>query len=296
MPNRSVFGSSWLPYLLVLPQLLIVFIFFYWPTIRGLWWSFTIEQPFGGGSVFVGLENFTLLFSNPEYHQSIRVTAIFVTACTALAMCAGLTLAFMADRNLKGTRFMRPMLIWPYAVAAPAAAIAFHFIFNPAIGYAGVVNSIFGWKIWNPDLDGFDALILIIICAAWKSVAYNFLFLFAGFQALPNSLLEAAALDGSGPLRRFRDIQLPLLGPTLFFLMVVNVTDFFTDSFGIVHVMTGGGPGGSTNVMVHKIYADGFVGLDLSGSAAQSMILMAIVITLTILQFRLVERRVHYAG
>ena len=296
MPNRSIFASSWLPYLLVLPQILIVFVFFYWPTLRGLWWSFTLEQPFGGGSIFVGLQNFKALFANPEYHQSIRVTGIFVGVCTALALAIGLVLAFFADRGLRGTKLFRPLLIWPYAVAAPAAAIAFQFILHPTVGYAASLNAMAGWRIWNPDLDSFDALVMIIICAVWKSVPYNFLFLLAGLQALPATLAEAAAIDGAGPMRRFWDIQLPLLGPTVFFLLVVNVTDFFTDSFGIVHVMTGGGPGGSTNVMVHKIYADGFIGLDLSGSAAQSLILMAIVIVLTILQFWLLERRVHYTS
>jgi sn-glycerol 3-phosphate transport system permease protein len=296
MPDRSLFRSWWLPYALVLPQILIVFTFFYWPVLRGLWWSFTLEEPFGGGSIFVGLRNFRNLLDNPEYHQSIRVTAVFVGTSTALALGAGLVLAFVADRNIKGLSLFRPLLIWPYAVAAPAAAIAFQFILNPNVGYAAAINAVAGWRIWNPDLDGLDAMLMIIVCAVWKNVAYNFLFLLAGLQALPSRLIEAAALDGAGALRRFRDIQLPLLTPTVFFLLVINITDFFTDSFGIVHVMTGGGPGGSTNLMVYKIFEDGFVGLDLSGSAAQSLVLMAIVIVLTILQFRLLERRIHYAS
>jgi len=295
MLKRSVFASPWLPYLLVLPQLLIVFVFFYWPTIKGLWWSFTLEEPFGGGSVFVGLQNFTRLLSSPEYHRSIEVTAIFVGVSTVLALTAGIVLALFADRGLKGLSAYRTFLIWPYAVAAPAAAMAFQFIFNPNVGYAAALNELVGSRVWNPSLDGWDAMLLIILCAVWKNVAYNFLFLLAGLQALPRMVIEAAAMDGARPLRRFREIQLPLLTPMIFFLLVINITDFFTDSFGIVDVMTRGGPGGATNLMVYKIYQDGFVGLDLSASAAQSMVLMAIIILLTIAQFRVLERRVQYA-
>lgn len=295
MLKTVTFQNKWLPLALLAPQLLIVFVFFYWPTAHALYWSFTLEQAFGGGSVWVGLQNIKAVLLSPEYRTSLLITMIFTLASAALALSAGLILATFADRVLKGRRLYRTGLIWPYAVAAPAVGAMFRFVFNPEVGIAKYLNS-FIPGIWNPAIDGLDAMIMVILAAAWQSTAYNFIFFLAGMQAIPKSFTEAAAIDGAGPWRRFRDIILPLLSPTFFFLAVVNITDQFTISFGIIKVMTQGGPGGATNTLVYKIYRDGFVGLDLSGSAAQSVLLMLLIILLTVFQFRYIERRVHYKG
>ena len=293
MTKRALFRGKWLPVTLLAPQMLIIFIFFYWPSAQAMYWSFTLERPFGGGAVWVGLDNLRNILNSAEYRNSITVTLIFSAATTALAMAAGLILAIATDRGLRGMRQGRIALIWPYAVAAPAAALAFQFVFHPSVGIFSYLNDV-APGTWSPRTLGTHAMIMVIVCAAWKQTAYNFLFFLAALQAVPKSIIEAGAVDGAGPLRRVKDLILPMMTPTIFFLLIINITEAFTDSFGIIHVMTQGGPGGATNLMVYKIYADGFIGLDLSGSAAQSLILMVLVILLTAIQFRFIERRVHY--
>lgn len=292
--RRAYFKNNWIAALVVAPQLLIIFVFFYWPSIQALYWAFTLEQPWGGGNEWVGFENFAFLLSDDLYWQSVRVSVIYALATTALAMGMALILALFADRQLRGYKSFRIGLIWPYAVAAPAIGLAFRFIFNPSAGVASYLNYAFP-DIWNPVMNGSHAMTMVIIAGAWKQVSYSFIFFLAGLQAIPRSLTEAAAMDGAHPLRRMMDIQLPLLTPTFFFLLVINITDSFTDSFGIVDTMTSGGPARATNLMVYKIYEDGFRGLDYSGAAAQSIILMTLVIALTFIQFRYIERRVHYS-
>lgn len=291
--RRAFFKNNWIAVGLVAPQLLIIFVFFYWPTVQALYWGFTLEQPWGGGNEWVGFENFRAILSDDRYWQSIRVSVIFAIFSTILAMGMALILALFADRQLRGYRAYRIGMIWPYAIAAPAVGLAFRFIFNPSAGIASYLNVV--WPgLWDPTLNGTHALIMVIIAGAWKQVAYNFIFFLAGLQSIPRSLTEAGAMDGAGVFRRMRDLQLPLLAPTVFFLLIINITDSFTDSFGIVDTMTAGGPARATNLMVYKIYEDGFRGLDYSGAAAQSIILMLLVISLTFIQFRYVERRVHY--
>lgn len=291
--RRAYFKNNWIAALVVAPQLLIIFVFFYWPSSQALYWAFTLEQPWGGGNEWVGFENFVFLLSDDRYWQSVRVSVVYALATTALAMGMALILALFADRQLRGYKSFRIGLIWPYAVAAPAIGLAFRFIFNPSAGVASYLNYAFP-DFWNPVMNGSHAMTMVIIAGAWKQVSYSFIFFLAGLQSIPRSLTEAAAMDGARPMRRMLDIQLPLLTPTFFFLLVINITDSFTDSFGIVDTMTSGGPARATNLMVYKIYEDGFRGLDYSGAAAQSIILMILVIALTFVQFRYIERRVHY--
>ena len=292
--RRTYFKNNWVAALVVAPQLLIIFIFFYWPTSQTLYWAFTLEQPFGGGSEWVGFENFQYLLTDGRYWDSVRISTIYALATTILAMGMALILALFADRQLRGYKGFRVGLIWPYAVAAPAIGLAFRFIFNPSAGVASYLNYAFP-DIWNPVMNGDHALTMVIIAGAWKQVSYSFIFFLAGLQSIPRSLTEASAMDGARVMRRMWDIQLPLLTPTVFFLVIINITDSFTDSFGIVDTMTSGGPARGTNLMVYKIYEDGFRGLDYSGAAAQSIILMVLVVALTLFQFKYVERRVHYS-
>ena len=291
--RRAYFKNNWIAALVVAPQLLIIFVFFYWPSSQALYWAFTLEQPWGGGNEWVWFENFAYLLSDDRYWQSVRVSTVYALATTALAMGMALILALFADRQLRGYKSFRIGLIWPYAVAAPAIGLAFRFIFNPSAGVASYLNYAFP-DFWDPIMNGSHAMTMVIIAGAWKQVSYSFIFFLAGLQSIPRSLTEAAAMDGARPMRRMMDIQLPLLTPTFFFLLVINITDSFTDSFGIIDTMTSGGPARATNLMVYKIYEDGFRGLDYSGAAAQSIILMILVISLTFIQFRYVERRVHY--
>jgi len=291
--RRAYFKFSWIAAALVAPQLLIIFVFFYWPSAQAMYWAFTLEQPWGGGNTWVGFDNFRNTLSDVYYWQSVRVSVIFALASTALAMGMALILALFADRQLRGYKAYRLAVIWPYAIAAPAVGLAFRFIFNPGAGIFSFVNAIQP-GLWDPTINGTQALISIIIAGAWKMVSYNFIFFLAALQSIPRSLTEAAAMDGAGVLRRMRDVQLPLMAPTFFFILVINITDSFTDSFGIVDTLTGGGPARATDLMVYKIYSDGFRSFDYSGAAAQSIILMGLVIVLTFVQFRYVERRVHY--
>lgn len=293
MEKRAFFANRWLGVALIVPQILLIFTFFYWPAGEALYWAFTLERPWGGGNEWVGFGNFQAILSDPVYWNSIVSSVIFAMATTGLAMAVALVLAFAVDREMRGSRIYRSVLVWPFAIAAPALGMAFRFILAPEAGFLAFVNNI--WPgLWNPNLHGIDAMICIVVAFAWKYIGYNFIFFLAALQTIPKSLIEAAAMDGAGLLRRMRDIQFPLLAPTMFFLIVINLTDSFTDSFGIVDIMTQGGPARATNLMVYKIYFDGFKGLDYSGAAAQSIILMLLVILLTIAQFRFVERRIHY--
>ncbi|MPZ11764.1 MAG: sn-glycerol-3-phosphate ABC transporter permease UgpA [Kiloniellaceae bacterium] len=293
MEKRVVFRSSPLPYLLVLPQLAVTAVFFLWPASQALYQSLLIEDPFGLSTEFVWFENFENLFADPLYIGSFWTTAYFSAAVTALSLGLALLLAVMADRVVKGAMTYKTLLIWPYAVAPAIAGVLWLFLFNPSIGLVAYYLKIVGYN-WNHVLNGGEAMLLVVIAAAWKQVSYNFLFFLAGLQAIPKSLIEAAAIDGAGPVRRFWTIVFPLLSPTTFFLLVVNLVYAFFDTFGIIHAVTKGGPGKATEILVYKVYSDGFVGLDLGGSAAQSVILMAIVVGLTVIQFRFIERRVHY--
>ena len=293
MEKRTLFTNKWLGMAFVLPQVLLIFTFFYWPAGQALYWAFTLEQPWGGGNEWVGTANFVHLLGDTVYWNSILTSLIFAFSATVLAMGVALTLALLVDRELRGFRVYRTIMVWPYAIAAPALGVAFRFILAPEAGFMAYINHIVP-GLWNPALNGTQAMIAIVIAYVWKYIGYNFIFFLAALQAIPKSLIEAAAMDGSGLLRRVKDIQIPLLTPTIFFLVVINLTDSFTDSFGIVDLMTGGGPDRATELMVYKIFFDGFKGLDYSGAAAQSIILMLLVIALTVFQFRFLERRVHY--
>ncbi|BCG92660.1 carbohydrate ABC transporter permease [Mesorhizobium sp. 131-2-1] len=293
MEKRVTFSRWTIGILFAVPQLLLIFTFFYWPAGQAVYWSLTLQQPWGGGNIWVGLDNFRSILANADYWNSIIASLTFAAISTGLAMVIALVLATLTDRQLAGSRLYRVVLIWPYGIAAPALAMAFRFILAPEAGFMAVVNQV--WPgFWDPGLDGADAMASIIAAFSWKYVGYNFIFFLAALQAIPRSLVEAAAMDGSGVIRRFWDIQFPLITPTIFFLLVINITESFQDSFGIVDIMTAGGPANATNLMVYKIYSDGFKGLDYSGAAAQSIILMLLIIVLTIFQFRFIERRVHY--
>lgn len=293
MQKRVIFRHRFLPYLLLLPQMAITVLFFIWPALQALKQSFMLEDPFGLSSKFVWFANFTKLFHSSAYLESMHITLVFSIAVTFFSMAPALLLAIMADRVVKGSTGYRLFLTWPYAIAPAVAGVLWFFMFNPTVGTLAHILKFMGYD-WNHYVNGTDALILIVIASAWKQISYNFLFFLAGLQAIPKSLIEAAAIDGAGPARRFWTIVFPLLSPTTFFLMVVNVVYAFFETFAVVHATTDGGPAGSTSILVYKVFNDGFVGLDLGSSAAQSVILMAIVIALTTIQFRYVERKVQY--
>jgi sn-glycerol 3-phosphate transport system permease protein len=291
--KRARFESRWLPYALIAPQMAVTLVFFFWPASQALYTSLLVQDAFGTNTQFVWFDNFKDLFANPDYLASFKVTAVFSLLVAVLGLVLSLILAVFADRIVRGAGVYKTLLIWPYAVAPAVAAVLWLFLFNPTLGI--VAHWLIGLGIaWNPLLDGTDALIMVVIAAVWKQISYNFLFFLAGLQSIPKSLIEAAAIDGAGPLRRFAPIVFPLLSPTTVFLRVVNIVYAFFDTFGIIDASTSGGPGKSTEILVYKVYADGFKGLDLGGSAAQSVILMAIVIGLTVIQFRYVERKVTY--
>lgn len=293
MEKRVVFRNMWLPYLLVAPQLIVTLVFFLWPAAQAVLQSTQLPDPFGLSTEFVGLENFEYLFSDKYYRASFATTALFSTLVTVLSMSVALLLAILADSVIKGSGLYRTLLIWPYAVAPAIAGVMWLFMFNPSIGVVAYWLKSLGYQ-WNHVLNGSEAMGLVVVAASWKQVSYNFLFFLAGLQAIPKSLIEAAAIDGATAWHRFRTIILPLLSPTTFFLLVINVVYAFFETFGIIHTITLGGPGQSTLILVYKVFADGFVGQDLGSSAAQSVVLMFIVGLLTIVQFRFVERRVHY--
>ncbi|HEX6136746.1 MAG TPA: sn-glycerol-3-phosphate ABC transporter permease UgpA [Casimicrobiaceae bacterium] len=291
--KRARFESRWLPYALIAPQIAITLVFFFWPAGQTLYWSTLIQDAFGTSIEFVGLDNFRALFNDPTYLNSFSVTAVFSILVAVIGLTLSLVLAAFADRVIRGATVYKTLLIWPYAVAPPIAAVLWLFLLNPTLGL--VAHWMRGLGIhWDPLLDGTDAMALVVIAAVWKQISYNFLFFLAGLQAIPKSLIEAAAIDGAGPVRRFVTIVFPLLSPTTFFLLVVNMLYVFIDTFGIIDAATSGGPAKATEILVFKLYSDGFKGLDFGGSAAQSVVLMAIIIALTVIQFRYVERKVQY--
>lgn len=293
MLKRVHFGPSLLPYMLVAPQILITLVFFIWPAAQALYQSLLVQDAFGLSTKFVWFENFEALFADPRYLGAFQRTFIFSFLVAFLSMSLSLILAAMADRVVKARRTYQTMLIWPYAVAPVLAGTLWTFMLDPTLGIGSYMLRGVGWD-WNFRVNGDEAMALVICAASWKQISYNFLFFLAGMHAIPKSLIEAAAIDGAGPARRFATIIFPLLSPTTFFLLVVNIVYAFFDTFGIIHAVTKGGPGHDTEILVYKVFNDGFVGLDLGGSAAQSVILMGIVIGLTVIQFRYVEKKVAY--
>ena len=293
MEKRVVFRSAWLPYALVAPQIAITIVFFFWPAAQAGWYSFQLQDAFGERTQFVGLANFAALFGDANYLHSFRVTALFSVLVAGTGIAVSLLLAAMADRVVRGALAYRTLLIWPYAVAPAVAGVLWLFLFAPSVGV--ITFALRGIGVhWDWLLQGDQAMLLVVIAAAWKQISYNFLFFLAGLQSIPRSLIEAAAIDGAGPGRRFWTIVFPLLSPTAFFLLVVNIVYAFFDTFGVIDATTQGGPAGATQILVYKVYYDGVKGADLGGSSAQSVILMAIVIALTVVQFRYVERKVQY--
>lgn len=293
MEKRVFFKNKILPYILVAPQIVITLVFFIWPAFMALYQSVLQQDIFGLTTVFVGLENFKDIFSNSIYLNSIKVTMVFSFSVAAIAMSCALLLAVMADRAIRGATVYKTFIIWPFAVAPVVAAVLWYFLFNPTVGMISYFLKAIGID-WNFTLNGPQAMLLVIMAAAWRQISYNFLFFLAGLQAIPKPFIEAAAIDGASPNRRFWTICFPLLSPTVFFLIVMNIVYAFFDTFGVIHAITEGGPNEATNIMVFKIYHDSFESLDFGGSAAQSVILMAIVIALTVIQFRYIERKVHY--
>jgi sn-glycerol 3-phosphate transport system permease protein len=296
MIKRSTFKSPYLPYLLILPQVVVTLTFFYWPALQGLIQSFLLSDPFGQSNTFVWFYNYLELFTDPLYLRSILTTIIFAIAVATVSITFGLLIATMANRALRATALIRTLLIWPYAVAPAISGILWLFLLHPSYGIVALgINKWLGMD-WNPVLNGTDAMIMIIMASAWKQISYNFVFFMAGLQAVPRSLIEAAAIDGASPMTRFWAITFPLLTPTFFFLSVMNIIYAFFETFGVIHTVTQGGPGGSTNILVYKVYQDGFVGLNLGSSSAQSIVLMSLIILITVLQFRYVEKKVQYTG
>ena len=293
MLKRVHFPPSVLPYLLVAPQIIITLVFFIWPASQALWQSMLIEDAFGLSTEFVWFENFQLLFQDPLYLAAFKRTAFFSIAVAFLSMSFSLVLAGFADRVVRGATTYRTLLIWPYAIAPVLAGALWVFMFNPTLGIVAYGLELLGYN-WNHKLNGGEAMALVIMAASWKQVAYNFLFYLAAMQSIPRSVVEAAAIDGAGPLKRFWTIIFPLISPTTFFLLVINAVYAFFDTFGIIHAVTQGGPANATTILVYKVYNDGFVGLDLGGSAAQSVVLMVLVIAMTVVQFRFIERKVEY--
>jgi len=293
MEKRVVFKNKVLPYFLVAPQIIITLVFFIWPAFMALYQSVFQQDPFGLSTVFVGLENFKYIFTDSIYLNSIKVTMVFSFSVAASAMSIALLLAVMADRAIRGATTYKTFIIWPYAVAPVAAAVLWYFLFNPTVGMISYFLKAIGID-WNFTLNGGQAMLLVIIASAWREISYNFLFFLAGLQSIPKPFIEAAAIDGASPSKRFWTISFPLLSPTVFFLLVMNIVYAFFDTFGVIHAITEGGPNEATNIMVFKIYHDSFESLDFGGSAAQSVILMIGVIALTVVQFRYIERKVHY--
>jgi len=293
MEKRVIFKGVWLPLLLVAPQAAITAVFFFYPAGQAIWQSLFIPDPFGLSMRFVGLGNFEYLFGNSYYRASFVTTAIFSTLVTAVSMGVALYLAVLADRLIKGSGTYRTLLIWPYAVAPAVAGVLWMFMFNTRIGVVSWYLGQLGYD-WNHVLNEAEAMGLVVVASSWGRISYNFLFFLAGLQAIPKSVIEAAAIDGARFWTRFRTIVWPLLSPTTFFLLVVNVVYAFFETFGVIHTITAGGPQQATTILVYKVYADGFVGQDLGSSAAQSVILLIIVMLLTVVQFKYIERRVHY--
>ena len=293
MEKRVVFDGKLLPYALLLPQLLVTIIFFYWPAVQAVWQSFLIQDAFGTSVQFVWFENYSELFSRPEYYRAMVTTLVFSLLVAVSSLSISLMLAVQADKQIKGASGYKAFLMWPYAVAPAVAGVLWLFMFQPSLGLVAQAIRALGFD-WNPQLNTNHAMTLVVMAATWKQISYNFLFFLAGLQSIPKSVIEAAAIDGARPARRFWTIIFPLLSPTTFFLLVINIVYVFFDTFGIIDSVTGGGPAQGTTTLVYKVFADGRLGSDLGGSAAQSVILMVMVIGLTAIQFRYIERKVQY--
>jgi sn-glycerol 3-phosphate transport system permease protein len=293
MEKRSVFNHRFLPYALLLPQIVITLVFFYWPASQAVWQSFLLQDAFGLSTAFIWFDNYRDLLTQPDYYRTIATTLLFSGAVAILSLSCALLLAVQADKSLAGAGVYRTLLIWPYAVAPAVAGVLWAFMFQPSLGVLARGLRDLGID-WNPLLNGNHAMTMVVLAATWKQISYNFLFFLAGLQSIPKSVIEAAAIDGARPARRFWTIVFPLLSPTTFFLIVVNIVYAFFDTLGTIDAMTGGGPAKATETLVYKVYADGKLGGDLGGSAVQSVILMIIVIGLTAVQFRYVEKKVTY--
>jgi sn-glycerol 3-phosphate transport system permease protein len=293
MQKRAIFGGKTLPYLLLLPQLFVVAVFFYWPASQALWQSFLLQDAFGLNTSFVWFENYQELFADPGYYQTMLTTGVFAIMVAGLSLSLALLLAVQADKSIRGAGVYKTLLIWPYAVAPAVAGVLWIFMFQPSLGVVAQGIRALGIP-WNPLLNGNDALILVVLASTWKQISYNFLFFLAGLQSIPRAVIEAAAIDGASRTRRFWTIILPLLSPTVFFLVVVNIVYVFFDTFGIIDAMTQGGPSKATETLVYKVFFDGRLGGNLGSSAAQSVIMMIMVVALTAVQFRFIERRVAY--
>jgi sn-glycerol 3-phosphate transport system permease protein len=293
LEKRVQFRSTWLPWLLIAPQLVVILVFFFWPAAQAVLQSFQVQDAFGLSKEWVGFQNFLQLWNDASYLASFKTTAIFSLLVAVLGIGLSLMLAIFADRIIKGAMLYKTMLIIPYAVAPAVAGVLWIFMFSPSLGVVAYALGKIGID-WNHLLNGTHAMTLIVMAAVWKQISYNFLFFLAGLQSIPKSLIEAAAIDGAKPWRRFWTIQFPLLTPTTFFLLVINMVYAFFDTFAIVDATTHGGPGQDTSILVYKVYYDGFKAMDLGGSAAQSVVLMTIVIALTVIQFRFVEKKVNY--
>lgn len=291
--KRVLFKSWWLPWVLIAPQMAIILVFFFWPAGQALYQSVLTQDAFGTSTEFVGAENFKRLWNDETYLASFQTTAVFSVLVAVCGLSIALLLAVMADRVVRGAAIYKTLLIWPYAVAPAVAGVLWLFMFAPSVGIVSYALREMGFD-WNHLLNGKHAMALIVMAAVWKQISYNFLFFLAGLQSIPKSLIEAAAIDGARPWRRFWTIIFPLLSPTTFFLLVINIVYAFFDTFAIVDTATNGGPGKDTAILVYKVYYDGFKALDLGGSAAQSVVLMVIVIALTVVQFRYVEKKVQY--
>jgi sn-glycerol 3-phosphate transport system permease protein len=291
--KRVLFKSWWLPWVLIAPQMAVITIFFFLPAAQTVYQSVLAQDAFGTSTTFVGLENFQRLWNDPTYLASFWTTAVFSVLVAVIGLSVALLLAVMADRVVRGAMVYKTLLIWPYAVAPAVAGVLWLFMFAPSVGIVSYALRAVGFD-WNHLLNGRHAMALIVLAAVWKQISYNFLFFLAGLQSIPKILIEAGAIDGARPWRRFWTIVFPLLSPTTFFLLVINVVYAFFETFAVVDTATNGGPGKDTAILVYKVYYDAFKALDLGGSAAQSAVLMVIVITLTVLQFRYVEKKVQY--
>jgi sn-glycerol 3-phosphate transport system permease protein len=292
--KRAVFPQRWLPYLLLLPQVAVIALFFVWPALESLRLSLYRASPFGDRLIFVGLANFRRLLESPEYLRSVAATLVFTASVTAGGVLVALVVAALANEKVRGRAAYRALLLWPYAIAPAVSGLIWLFIFHPSYGVLPYWLSFVTDYEFNWLLKGWVAMVLVIVAAAWTHLGYNIAFFLVGLEAIPQAVLEAATIDGAGPLRRFLTITVPLLSPVTFALVFLNVVFAFFETFGVIHAVTQGGPGGATQIMVYKAYHDGFIGLNLGASAAQSVVLMVLVFLLTALQFRLAERKVHY--
>ncbi len=291
--ESTLFSNRWLPMLLVAPLMLLIMLFFYAPVFQAFYWSFFLEQPFGGGSEFVGLQNFERVLSDPEFWNASARTVVFMLTASSLAVAVPLMLAIAADRKIRLSFPARNVLVWPKGIAGASIGVVFAFIFNPFVGLLAPLNQMFP-GLWAPGINGTDAFITLIMAHVWSGIPFNFVILLAGLRSIPQTMYQAAAMDGAGPWRRILDVQLPLIMPQLFLTLVLEFTESITSAFALIDTITGGGPGGSTTLLVYKIYVDGFRGYDLSGASTQTAILMVFVIFLAACQFAFIGRRINY--